>query len=200
MTTRRHVLAMAGITAAGAGLAACSEGDRGSNSAGATKTEGTGTLGLPHLFNDDPRAQDVARRLLAAAPSAEDLHRHEQFMRLAIDASTGNPSHPFGAVIVDHNTGEVLGRDVNRRVENPILHGEIVTINDDVARHGDVGWDRVTLYSTGEPCAMCCGAIAGAGIPRVVWASSIAAIHGSGIPQIDISAIEAAARLRFLPT
>jgi tRNA(adenine34) deaminase len=184
-TSRRHILRLAGVAAAGASVAACSADKRGANS---------GSIGLPYLFDGDPQAQQIARRLLAAASGVEDLHTHEQFMRLAIEMSDGNRSYPFGAVIVDHQTGEVLGRGVNRRVENPMFHGEVVAINDFLARHGDVGWDRATLYSTGEPCAMCCGALACAGIPRVVWASSIAAIRGSGIPQIDISAVEVAAR------
>lgn len=70
----------------------------------------------------------------------------------------------------------------------------MVAINDYITRNGGAGFDRATLYSTGEPCAMCCGAVAWAGIGRVVWASSVATIRGSGIAQIDISAVEAAAR------
>jgi tRNA(adenine34) deaminase len=201
ITSRRHVLRLAGVAAAGAGVAAagagvaaCSGAKRGANPSCPTGSDDSESIGLPYQFADDPPAREIARRLLAAAPSVDELHRHEQFMRLAIDASTGNPSYPFGAVIVDHQTGEVLGRGVNRSTENPMFHGEVVAINDFVARHGGVGWDRATLYSTGEPCAMCCGALANAGIPRVVWASSIAAIRGSGIPQIDISAVEVAAR------
>ena len=121
-------------------------------------------------------------------------------MRLAIEKSNSNPSYPFGAVIVDHTSGEVLGQGVNRKVQNPTFHGEVVAINDYVSRHGDAGWDRATLYSTGEPCAMCCGALAWAGIPRVVWASSVAVIRNSGIPQIEISALEAAARAHEIYT
>jgi tRNA(Arg) A34 adenosine deaminase TadA len=193
-TTRRHILRLAGVAAAGVSVAACSGGKRGADVSGTTSSAASGSIRLPYLFDGDPQAQQIARRLLAAAPSVEDLHTHEQFMRLAIDMSNGNPSYPFGAVIVDHKTGEVLGQGVNRSLENPVLHGEVVAINDYVTRHGDLRWDRATLYSTGEPCAMCCGALACAGIPRVVWASSIATIRGSGIPQMDISAVEVAAR------
>ena len=195
-TTRRLILRLAGATA-GAGVtagavAACSGDERGTVSP--TSSDSPRPIGLPYLFDGDPGAQQIARRLLAAASGVEDLHTHEQFMRLAIEMSNGNPKYPFAAVIVDRQTGEVLGRGVNRRVENPMFHGEVVAINDYVARHGDVGWDRATLYTTGEPCAMCCGAVACAGIPRVVWASSIATILGSGIPQMNISAVEMAAR------
>jgi tRNA(adenine34) deaminase len=195
ITTRRQILRLAGVAATGASVAACSGDKRGAGHLyGTTSSDASGSIGLPYLFDGDPRAQQIARRLLAIAPSVQDLHTHEQFMRLAIDVSNGNPSYPFGAVIVDHNTGEVLAHDANRSVENPVFHGEVVAINDYVTRHGDAGWDRATLYSTGEPCAMCCGALACAGIPRVVWASSIATIRGSGIPQMDISAIEVVAR------
>jgi tRNA(adenine34) deaminase len=189
------MLRMAGVIAAGAGIAACSGGKRGTQgTAGTTSSATARSTKLPYLFDGDPAAQQSAQRLLTAAPSVEDLHKHERFMQLAIDVSNGNPSYPFGAVIVDHESGEVLGQGVNRSLENPVFHGEIVAINDYVTRHGDLTWDRATLYSTGEPCAMCCGAVAWAGIPRVVWASSIATIRASGIPQIDISAVEAAAR------
>jgi tRNA(adenine34) deaminase len=195
ITTRRHILRLAGVTAAGVSVAACSEGMRGAEHLSATTSSGASeSIKLPYLFEGDPQARQIARRLLAIAPSIEDVHTHEQFMRLAIDVSNGNPSYPFGAVIVDHKTGEVLAQGVNRSVENPVFHGEVVAINDYVSRHGDMRWDRATLYSTGEPCAMCCGALACAGIPRVVWASSIATIRRSGIPQIDISAVEVAAR------
>ncbi|MGH3560659.1 MAG: nucleoside deaminase [Mycobacterium sp.] len=189
-TTRRDLLRLGGVAAAGASVAACSGGRCGTENPSGT----TRSIRLPYLFDGNPQAQQVARRLLAAASGVEDLRTHEQFMRLAIEQSKGNPARPFGAVIVDHTTGEVLGQGVNRSSVNPTFHGEVMAINDYVARHGDTGWQRTTLYSTGEPCAMCCGAMAWAGIPRVVWASSIATIRASGIPQIDISAVEAAAR------
>jgi tRNA(adenine34) deaminase len=195
ITTRRHILRLAAVAAAGVSVTACSDGKRGAEQLSATtSSDASGSIRLPYLFEGDPQAQQIARRLLAVAPSVEDLHAHEQFMRLAIDVSNGNASYPFGAVIVDHSTGELLAQGVSRSVENPVFHGEVVAINDYVTRHGDMRWDRATLYSTGEPCAMCCGALACAGIPRVVWASSIATIRGSGIPQFDISAVEVAAR------
>jgi tRNA(adenine34) deaminase len=164
------------------------------NHSGTTGSDVCGSIGLPDLFGCSPQAEQIACRLLAVAPSVEDQRTHERFMRLAIELSNGNPSFPFGAVIVDYTTGEVLGQGANRSFENPMFHGEVVAINDCVARNGDASWDRATLYSTGEPCAMCCGALAWAGIRRVVWASSVAAIRASGIPQIDISAVEVAAR------
>jgi tRNA(Arg) A34 adenosine deaminase TadA len=195
MTTRREVLRLGGVAGAGVIAAACSVAPHGhANRSVTTTSDASGSIELPSLFDADPQAQQAAHRLLAIAPSAEELRIHEQFMQLAVDVSGGNASYPFGAVIVDHMTGEVLGRGVNGSSQSPMLHGEAVAINDYIARHGNQGWNRSTLYSTGEPCAMCCGALAWAGVPRVVWGSSIGAIRKSDIAQIDICAVEVAAR------
>src|ERR1700741_5585112 len=108
VTTRRPILRLAGVAAAGASVAACSKATRGAEHLSTTtSSDASGSTRLPYLFDGDPQAQQIARRLLAVAPSLEDLHTHEKFMRLAIDVSDGNSSHPFGAVIVDHKTGEV---------------------------------------------------------------------------------------------
>ncbi|MGH3971468.1 MAG: nucleoside deaminase [Mycobacterium sp.] len=186
---------LAGVTAAGASIGACTPRHPDTTEAPSTTSpNASGSLALPYLFDDDPTAQQLARRLLAAASNVQDMPAHERFMRLAIEQSKGNPSNPAGSVIVDRTSGEVLGQGVNHHSQNPMLHGEVVAVNDYVSRHGNAGWDRTTLYTTGEPCAMCCGVLAWAGIPRVVWASSVAVIRKSGLSQIDISALEAAAR------
>lgn len=121
---------------------------------------------------------------------------HERFMRRAIKVSAKNPAYPFGAVIVNTSTGEVLAEGVNTDSKNPTWHGEIDAINAYIDKHGNTGWSNVTLYSTGEPCAMCMAAIVWTGISRVVWASSIQAIRNAGIGQIDIPAVEVAERAR----
>src|ERR1700746_213796 len=87
------------------------------------------------------------------------LTAHEAAMRLAIAAAKANPFYPFGAVIVGATDRAVLAQGVNNGKTNPILHGEIVAINDYVARHGNQGWTNGILYTTGEPCPMCMSAI-----------------------------------------
>jgi tRNA(Arg) A34 adenosine deaminase TadA len=61
----------------------------------------------------------------------------------------------------------------------------MVALDDYVARHGNRGWSNLALYTTAEPCAMCGAAIAWAGIPRVVYATSTPAIM-KYIDQISI--------------
>jgi len=92
------------------------------------------------------------------------LTAHEAAMRLAITAAKANPLYPFGAVIIGAADRAVLAQGVNNSKTNPTLHGEIVAINDYVARHGNQGWADGILYTTGEPCPMCMSAI--------VWTAS----------------------------
>src|SRR5580704_5907776 len=89
----------------------------------------------------------------------------------------------------------VLAQGVSSGKTNPILHGEIVAINDYAARHGNQGWADGILYTTGEPCPMCMSAIVWAGLGGVVYGSSISALAEAGIAQImiDSSAVRDAA-------
>lgn len=125
---------------------------------------------------------------------------HERFMRLAIEQARKNPEWPFGAVIVDTRTGAVLGCGVNTGADSPLLHGEVVAMNDYVHRNGNQGWADTTLYTTGEPCSMCMSAMAWANLRRVVWASSIDEIRRTDINQIALSAREVAASARSFYT
>ena len=80
-------------------------------------------------------------------------------MRFAIEEAKKNPAYPFGAVVVHEASGEVRGRGVNMSIENSMYHGEVVAMNDCVARYGNRGWQECTLYTTGEPCSMCTSAM-----------------------------------------
>lgn len=125
MKTRRDVLLLGGVAGAGVIATACAVAPHGHANRSVTTTSDTAaSIELPYLFHADPQAQQAAHRLLAIVPSAEELGIHEQFMQLAVDMSGGNASYPFGAVIVDHTTGEVLGRGANGSSQNPMLHGE----------------------------------------------------------------------------
>jgi tRNA(adenine34) deaminase len=116
------------------------------------------------------------------------LTTHEAAMRLAIAAAKANPFYPFGAVIIGAADRAVLAQGVNKGETNPILHGEIVAINDYVGRHGNQGWADGILYTTGEPCPMCMSAMAWAGMGGVVWCTSIEQLRQLGINQILIPA------------
>ena len=109
-------------------------------------------------------------------------------MRLAIVQARANPVFPFGAVILRASDRHVMAAGVNQGAANPTFHGEIVAINDYVARHGNHGWDQAILYTTGEPCPMCMSAMVWAGMGGVVWGTSIEQLRQFGIKQILIPA------------
>src|SRR5262249_7299282 len=114
------------------------------------------------------------------------MNKHEAFMRLAIALARRVPDLPFGAVLVLHDTGEVVAEGWNRSVENLTWHGEIDAINRCASAGPDIDWGRLTLYTTAEPCPMCMAAILWAGIPRVVFGTSIRQLQRLGWHQIDI--------------
>lgn len=115
---------------------------------------------------------------------------HERAMRAAIRNGQSG-FYPFGAVIVRPPSEELLAGGVNTGRVNPTWHGEIVCMNDYIARHGNQGWDGCILYTTGEPCPMCMGALIWAGIGGVVYGTSIATLGQKlGLRQISIPASE----------
>ncbi len=96
---------------------------------------------------------------------------HESFMRLALEEAeragqAGNRA--VGAVIV--REGVALGRGGNRResTNDPTGHAETTAMRDAVANTGALDFAGCTLYTTLEPCPMCCGAILANNIPAVV--------------------------------
>jgi tRNA(Arg) A34 adenosine deaminase TadA len=119
---------------------------------------------------------------------------HEDFMRLAIAAARRSPRAPFGALLVDVSTGEVVAEGVNRSRENPTWHGEIGVINRCASDRPGIAWSGLRLYTTAEPCCMCQGAILWAGIPEVVFGTSIRTLVRLGWRQIDIAAEEVVRR------
>ena len=76
---------------------------------------------------------------------------------------------PIGAVIVHNN--EIIARGYNRRNtdKNPLMHAEIMAINEAAKVIGDWRIEDCTIYVTVEPCPMCSGAIVQARIPNVVY-------------------------------
>jgi tRNA(Arg) A34 adenosine deaminase TadA len=122
---------------------------------------------------------------------------HEQQMRRALDLARNNSRFPFGAVLVEMATGNVVAEGYNRSDDNPCWHGEIDVINRCAARHPGIDWSGLRLYTTAEPCCMCQGAILWAGIAEVVFGTSIRTLQQMGWNQIDILSEEVVQRAPF---
>ncbi|HZJ11361.1 MAG TPA: nucleoside deaminase [Methyloceanibacter sp.] len=126
------------------------------------------------------------------APATE---ADERFMRMALEeAALGD--FPFGAVIVWN--GEVLarGRNLGKQEGDSTAHGEMVAIRRFLAAHGPEKLKGTTLYTSGESCPMCMGAIVWCGIGRVVYGASIAEL-ATKIGQIMVTDAEIAAKTPF---
>lgn len=120
----------------------------------------------------------------------------ESHMRRAIQLAANNRKYPFAAVLVDQEKG-IVAEGWNRSANNPTWHGEMDAINKCAASHPKIDWTRLTLYTTAEPCAMCQGAVAWAGIKRVVFGSSIPFLKSLDVWAIDIRAEELARLATF---
>jgi tRNA(adenine34) deaminase len=133
-------------------------------------------------------------RLAAAAPAVPD---DERFMRMAL-AEARRADFPFGAVIVRDGNVIARGRNLGRTRDDPTAHGEMVAIRSGLAAHGSKALRGSTLYTSGEPCAMCMGAILWCHFGRLVFAASIDQL-ATRIDQIMISSAELASRATFSP-
>lgn len=108
-----------------------------------------------------------------------ELESHYKYMRKAINLSSSaeeNGNHPFGALLVyeEPNTKErkvlLFSENTVNTDQSALCHGEsnlcrlvqINKISKEVLKNS-------TLYTSAEPCAMCCGAIFWSGIREVAY-------------------------------
>ncbi len=130
----------------------------------------------------------------SAAPAQAD---DERFMRIAIDEARRG-DFPFGAVIVRDSKIVARGRNLGRTTHDPTAHGEMVAIRRALASHGPKALKGATLYTSGEPCAMCMGAILWCGFGRLVFAASVEQL-ATKINQIMVSSADLAAKASYAP-
>jgi tRNA(Arg) A34 adenosine deaminase TadA len=113
----------------------------------------------------------------------------EACMRAAIEASrqalaAGNM--PFGACL--GKDGRLLWTAQNTQItaQDCTGHAEVVLVREARQALGDDATEGATVYASGEPCAMCAGAMFWAGIRRVVFGATTpdieAALGGPSLP------------------
>jgi tRNA(adenine34) deaminase len=81
---------------------------------------------------------------------------------------------------------------------DPTAHGEMVAIRRFLDQYPPTLLRGASLYTSGEPCAMCMGAILWCHIGRLVFAASVAQL-ATKIDQIMLSAADVAATAKFAP-
>ena len=122
----------------------------------------------------------------------EALHKHNAFMKRAIELSLENVRSgrggPFGCVIA--RDGDVIAEAVNEVTasNDPTAHAEILAIRRASQKLGCFELTGCALYTSCEPCPMCLSAIYWARIERIYFANLSADAAKSGF---DDSAIYA---------
>ena len=111
-------------------------------------------------------------------------------MQRAIELAANVPDFPFGALIVDGDSGKILAEGWNKSAINPTFHGEIDAINQFVHTNPGIDGSKLVIYTTAEPCPMCQGAILWTGIEMVVFGTSNGSLQRMGWRQNDILAEE----------
>ena len=101
-----------------------------------------------------------------------------EYMKAAIEEAEhgihAGESGPFGCVIV--KDGKIVGKGHNEVVKrkDPTCHGEIMAIHEACRSLDTFDLSGCELYTTGEPCPMCMGAILWANIGKVYYGCNIA--------------------------
>ena len=100
-----------------------------------------------------------------------------EFMKVAIDEARkgilAGDGGPFGSVIV--KDGVIIGKGHNHVVSrnDPTCHGEIDAIRNACKNINSFDLSGADIYTTGEPCPMCLGAILWANINKIYYGCSI---------------------------
>lgn len=110
-------------------------------------------------------------------------------MRAAIkEAEKGifnNEGGPFGAVIVKN--GKIIARGHNQVVKNndSTCHGEMMAIRKACKKLGTFNLNGCEIYTTGEPCPMCLGAILWARIDKIYYGCNVVDTEMIGFDDLD---------------
>ena len=112
-----------------------------------------------------------------------DHEADHEAMRHAIAASRAALAagdKPYGATLLSP-AGRLLWTARNRQVSaaDCTAHAEMVLVREAAAALGPQATQGATVYASGEPCAMCAGALFWAGVRRVVYA----------VPQAEMAAL-----------
>jgi tRNA(adenine34) deaminase len=87
---------------------------------------------------------------------------HEYFMRLALEEAVRGKAEgniAVGSIIVLGETVVARGRNLVRTTYDPTAHAETVALREASTALQRANFSGCTLYTTFEPCPMCCGAI-----------------------------------------
>jgi tRNA(adenine34) deaminase len=118
---------------------------------------------------------------------------HEHFMGVALDlartaAAEGN--RPVGSLIVD-GAGNIAAQGGNRVYtdSDPTAHGELLVIREAGRQLKGADFTGYTLYSSLEPCPMCCWAIIQSNVSRLVLGARHAALNNQDLGRYTVETL-----------
>lgn len=99
------------------------------------------------------------------------------FMQEALNQAQEAFDHdevPVGAVIVDNQTNKVISKGCNmvERLNNPLLHAEIIAINSACSYFNSKNLSNCDIYISLEPCIICAATISRVKINKLFYAAS----------------------------
>src|SRR5512145_3188642 len=96
---------------------------------------------------------------------------HERFMRMALEEAARGKAEgnvAVGSVVTQEDTVVARGRNLVTSTFDPTAHAETVALREAGRALQRVDLSGCMLYTTFEPCPMCCGAILASGISTLV--------------------------------
>lgn len=105
--------------------------------------------------------------------TSKDVELLQRAIALSKEHMLAGHGGPFGAVIADSKTGEIIvdGWNVVTSTNDPTGHAEVTAIRRACAKLGKFQLSGMTAYSSCEPCPMCMAALYWARVDRVVFAN-----------------------------
>jgi tRNA(adenine34) deaminase len=117
------------------------------------------------------------------------MTHHQHYMHLALEdarRSMQSGNRPVGSLIV--RDGEILARAGNTMYtdHDPSAHAEVAALRLACGRSQSAELPGSTLYTTLEPCPMCCWALLEAKVSRLVMGGRYASIGGFALGRYSV--------------
>jgi tRNA(adenine34) deaminase len=96
---------------------------------------------------------------------------HERYMWMALEEAARGKAEgnvAVGSVIVQGDTVVARGRNLVTSACDPTAHAETVALREAGRALHRIDFSGAALYTTFEPCPMCCGAILASGISTLI--------------------------------
>jgi tRNA(Arg) A34 adenosine deaminase TadA len=106
-----------------------------------------------------------------------------EYMRQAIEASrqaVAAGDFPYGATLLAVDGRTYVARNNQVTTGDCTGHAEVALVREVAQKFGPDALVGATVYASGEPCAMCSGAMFWAGVSRIVYAMPTRVINAVG--------------------